>query len=479
MKALNADNEHVLASDEREVVPPYDMNAEQSLLGSWLKDGREHENYLRFPVEPEMFYFDEHVFIAEVVRDYVLLGKGTDPILVAAELKKRNKLVAVGDLAYLKTLVTLVATTQNIEYYGIIIKEAAIKRNIIRIGRDAYEHGFNPTITAFELQQEIAKALDAIDQPTDVSMAQVVAEAIAAQSDETKSSDHWPKCGISQLDSHLGGFKPGAVTVIAAFPGIGKSSMAGYAVYMVAKRMIPDCYISLEMNQQELYNRCMAIEGVAPNYIMNQQKMTPFQLHDYARKGMEIAAPLPMWLVDKKGNTADEILTEIRRQRVIHGCRLFVLDYLQLVQPTGNGQGNYNQFLSWFTAQLKNAARTLDCHIIEISQVSRDAFKNDRPLTMHDLRDSGSIEQNADNIILLNKIDSSIKPGDPNCLISVEIAKQRSGVNCMSFALSFNQDYQQWTSPLDGTPMPEEPVKRGSRRVRKPDETSGDEVGFN
>lgn len=456
-KELGPDNEHVLAADEREVVPPYDMSAEQSLLGSWLKDGREHENYLRFPVEPEMFYFDEHVEIAKVVKDYVLLGKGTDPILVASELKKRNKLVAVGDLAYLKTLVTLVATTQNIEYYGIIIKEAAIKRGIIRIARNTYEQGFNPTVTAFEMQQNIAKALDAIDQPTDVSMAQVVANSIADQSDEKKSSEHWPKCGIQTLDYHLGGFKPGAVTCIAAFPGIGKSSIAGYAIYTVAKRMIPDCYISLEMNQQELFNRCMAIEGVAPNYVMNQHHMTPLQLHDYARVGMEIAAPLPMWLVDKKGNNADEILTEIRRQRVIHGVQLFVLDYLQLVQPAGNGQGNYNQFLSWFTAQLKNTARMLDCHIIEISQVSRDAFKNDRPLTMHDLRDSGSIEQNADNIILLNKVTSSSTPGDPTCIVTVNIAKQRSGMTDVNFALSFNQDYQQWSSPLKGTTVPEPP----------------------
>lgn len=479
-KALAPDNEHVLASDEREVMPPYDQSAEQAVLGAWLIDTKDHKHYLQFPVEPEMFYFDEHVEIAKVVKDYVLMGKGTDPILVAAELKKRNKLERVGDLAYLRKLTELVPTLQNMEYYGAIIKEAAMKRNIIRIARDTYEGGFNPAVTVSDLQQGIAKALDAIDQPTDVSMAQVVANSIADQSDEKKSSEHWPKCGIQALDYHLGGFKPGAVTCIAAFPGIGKSSLAGYAIYTVAKRMIPDCYISLEMNQQELYNRCMAIEGVAPNYVMNQPgKMTPFQLHEYARKGMEIAAPLPMWLVDKKGNNADEILTEIRRQRVIHGVQLFVLDYLQLVQPAGNGQGNYNQFLSWFTAQLKNTARMLDCHIIEISQVSRDAFKDDRPLTMHDLRDSGAIEQNADNIILLNKITSSGTSGDPTCIVTVNIAKQRSGMTDVNFALSFNQDFQQWSSPLEGTPIPEPPVKRRERRVRKPDETSGAEVGFN
>lgn len=475
--AVRPDPENIPQQDEAVNVPS-DMEAEQSILGSWLKDGREHENYLRFPIEPQMFYFDEHVRIAEVVHDYVLLGKATDPILVAAELKSRNNLDRVGGLAYLKKLVELVATTQNIEYYGILIKEAAIKRNIIRIARDAYEQGFNPTVTAVELQSTIARALDAIDQPRDVSMVQVVAQAIADQSDEAKSSDHWPKTGISTLDAHIGGFKPGAVTCIAAFPGIGKSSIAGYAVYMVSKRQIPACYLSLEMNQQELFNRCMAIEGVAPNNVMNQHRMTPLQLNDYARKGMEIAAPLPLWLVDKQEHHANAILTEIRRQCVLHRCQLFVLDYLQLVQPEGNGQGNYNQFLSWFTAELKNAARMLNTHIIEISQVSRDAFKDDRPLTMHDLRDSGSIEQNADNIILLNKVGSTMTPGDPNCLISVEIAKQRSGINGISFALSFNQDYQQWSSPLDGTPIPEPPARRGSRRIRKPEETT-DESVFN
>lgn len=471
-------DERIPAPDEQAVEVPHDMAAEQSLLGCWLKDGRDHENYLRFPVEPQMFYFDEHVRIAEVVHDYVLLGKGTDPILVAAELKSRNNLDAIGGLAYLKKLVELVPSIRNVEYYAEIVKETAIKRNIIRIARDAYEQGFNPSVTASDLQATIAKSLDAIEQPHDVSMVQVVSEAIADQSNEEKSSEHWPKTGISTLDMHIGGFKPGAVTCIAAFPGIGKSSIAGYATYMVAKRMIPDCYISLEMNQQELLNRCLAIEGVAPNNVMNQHRMSQLQLLEYARMGMEIVAPLPMWLIDKQEHHANAILTEIRRQRVIHGCQLFVLDYLQLVQPEGSSQGNYNQFLSWFTAELKNAARMLSCHIIEISQVSRDAFKDDRPLTMHDLRDSGSIEQNADNIILLNKVGTPATPGDPNCLISVEIAKQRSGVNGVSFALTFNQDYQIWSSPLDGTPMPEPPARKASRRVRKPD-SGTDEAVFN
>lgn len=473
------DDERIPAADEQTVEVPHDMGVEQSLLGCWLKDGKDHENYLRQPIEPQMFYYDEHVWVAEAIHDYVLLGKATDPILVAAELKKRGKLDAIGGLAYLKQLVELVPSTRNVEYYAEIVKETAIKRSIIRIARNAYERGFNPSVSSSDLQSTIAKALDDIEQPHDISMVQVVSEAIADQSNEEKSSDHWPKTGISTLDAHIGGFKPGAVTVIAAFPGIGKSSMAGYATYMVAKRSIPDCYISLEMNQQELFNRCMAIEGVAPNNVMNQHRMSQLQLLEYARKGMEIAAPLPMWLLDKVEHHANAILTEIRRQRVIHGCQLFVLDYLQLVQPEGNSQGNYNQFLSWFTAELKNAARMLNCHIIEISQVSRDAAKDDRPLTMHDLRDSGSIEQNADNIILLNKVGTPTKPDDPNCLISVEIAKQRSGINSVSFALNFNQDYQIWSSPLDDQPMPEPPQPRkGTRRVRKPD-SGTDEVVFN
>ena len=472
------DEEHVPAAGEREVTPPYDMAAEQSILGAWLKDGREHENYLRYPVEPQSFYFDEHVRIAEVVHDYVLLGKATDPILVAAELKSRNNLDNVGGLAYLKTLVTLVATTQNIEYYGNIIKEAAIKRGIIRIARDAYEQGFNPTVTAVELQATIAKALDAIDQPTEISLPQVVAIAIAEQTDEDKSSDHWPKCGISQLDGNLGGFKPGSVTIIAGFPGTGKSSLAGYIEYMAAKRGHGVSYISLEMSQTELLNRCEAIEGVAPNKKMNRRQLTPLELKDYTRVGMEIIAPLKMWFCDKVGNNPNAILTEIRRQRVVHKVELFVLDYLQLVQPEGNGQTNYNQFLSFFTAQLKNTARMLDCHIIEVSQVSRDAFKDDRELTMHDLRDSGSLEQNADQILLLSAVQSSMgTDDDPTALIAVNIAKQRSGNNDVRFALSFQKDMQAWSSPSDNVELPE-PKQRHSRRVHKADD-SNDEAVFN
>jgi replicative DNA helicase len=455
------------------------MDAEQAVLGVWLTDTKDHQHYLECPVEAALFYYDEHVKIATVVHDYVLLGKGTDAVLVAAELKKRGQLDSVGGIAYLRTLSQLVAVTQNVRYYTENIKEAAMKRNIIRIGRDAYEHGFSPSYTAFELQQEIAKALDAIDQPMDVSMAQVVAEAIAEQTDEEKSSERWPKCGIGQIDNHLGGFKPGSVTIIAGSPGTGKSSIAGYCEYMAAKRGFAVAYISLEMSKSELFNRCEAVEAVAPNKKMNRRQLTPMELADYTRVGMEIIAPLKMWFVDHTGNNPNAILTEIRRQRVVHGCTLFVLDYLQLVQPEGNGQGNYNSFLSWFTAQLKNTARTLDCHIIEISQVSRDAFKADRDLEMQDLRDSGSLEQNADNVILLNSVASQMgTEDDPTALVTVNIAKQRSGNNDVRFALNFQKDYQIWSSPIDDIVIPERPAKRGSRRVRKVDD-SNDEAVFN
>lgn len=476
--AVRADPENIPQQDEAVNVPS-DMDAEQSVLGVWLTDTKDHQHYLECPVEAALFYYDEHVKIATVVHDYVLLGKGTDAVLVAAELKKRGQLDSVGGIAYLRTLCSLVATTQNVRYYTENIKEAAMKRNIIRIGRDAYEHGFSPSYTAFELQQEIAKALDAIDQPTDMTMVQVVANAIAEQSDEEKSSDHWPKAGISQLDNHLGGFKPGAVTIIAAFPGLGKSSMAGYIEYMAAKRGFPVCYISLEMSQSELTNRCMAIEGVAPNKKMSRRQLTPMELNEYGRVGMQIIAPLKMWFCDKVGNNANAILTEIRRQAVIHKVKLFVIDYLQLVQPQGtSSQGNYNQFLSWFTAELKNTARMLDCHIIEVSQVSRDAFKDNRDLTMHDLRDSGSLEQNADNIILINNIEGHMgTEEDPTALVTVNIAKQRSGNNDVTFALNFQKDYQQWSSPLDDIVIPERPAKRGSRRVHE--SASTDEAPFN
>jgi replicative DNA helicase len=455
------DKEVVLARDEATITPPFDLEAEQSLLGTWLKEGRTHQRYLEFPVHADSFYFEEHQDIAKVINDYVLQGKGTDPVLVSAELNKRKQLEVVGGAAYLRKLCELVPSMENCSYYAAMVKELATKRNILCIARDTYEHAFSPAITADELQRSLAKALDAIDQPQDVTLGAVVENAISEQKDEEKSSDHWPKCGIGDLDNNMGGFKPGACTIVAGFPGTGKSSLAGYITYMAAKRGHAVGYLSLEMSQSELVNRCMAIEGVAPNRVMNQRKLTKLQLFEYEKVGRDIIAPLKMWLLDKVGNNPNAILTEIRRQRVVHGVALFVVDYLQLVQPDSGTQTNFNQFLSSFTAQLKNTARMLDCHIIEVSQVSRDAFKDNRDLTMHDLRDSGSLEANADNVILLNAIESSVGTDeDPTAIIGVNIAKQRSGSNMTRFALSFQKDMQAWSSPKGDVDLPEPRTKR-------------------
>jgi replicative DNA helicase len=461
---LQRDTENIPRADEAVNVPS-DLDAEQSILGAWLTDSKDHKQYLECPVEAQQFFFEEHVAIAQVVHDYVLLGKGTDPILVAAALKGKGQLDSVGGLAYLKTLTTLVPVTQNIIYYGAIIKELATKRNILQIARGTYEKAFNAAVSSGELQQGLAKALDAIDQPQDITLADVVENAISEQKNEEKSSEHWPKCGIGDLDNTLGGFKPGACTIIAGFPGTGKSSIAGYILYMAAKRGHPVGYISLEMSQSELINRCVAIEGVAANKMMNRRQLSPIEVLEYETVARTTIAPLKMWMLDKVGNNANSILTEIRRQRVIHGVSLFVVDYLQLIQPDNGVQTNYNLFLSWFTAQLKNLARMLDCHIIEVSQVSRDAFKETRDLTMHDLRDSGSLEQNADNVILLNAVESSQETtDDPTVIVGVDIAKQRNGTNNMRFALRFQKDYQQWESPKEFIALPERTRLRSRRK---------------
>jgi replicative DNA helicase len=201
---------------------------------------------------------------------------------------------------------------------------------------------------------------------------------------------------------------------------------------------------------------------------MNRRQLTPIELLQYEKVARATIAPLKMWFLDHTENNPNAILTEIRRQSVIHGVKLFVIDHLQLVQPDNGQQTNYNAFLSWFTAQLKNLAHTLDCHIIEVSQVSREAFKDDRDLTMHDLRDSGSLEQNADNVILLNSVASSQEtPDDPSIIVGVNIAKQRSGNNNLRFALRFQKDMQSWESPKEYIALPE---RTGRGRRKPPDE---------
>lgn len=418
---------------------PNDLPSEQSLLGAWLSDDVKRSCYLLHPVPCEAFYHDEHVLIAKAIASLARDSQPSDPVTVAAELKKRGQLDKVGGETYLRSLVELCPSKAHVAYYAGTIVEMAKRRKIILAARDAYEQGFNPAMTAAEARATLSSALADDFEQHDRSFLDIAREGLMQFEDQERTRGAWPTPRIGAISSILDAFRPGRTGIVAGLPGTGKSSIAAWWVLKNAEHGIPSSFISLEMDRLQVFNRLVAGVSQLENEVIDRCQLSTTDKVRYAAAANSIAE-YPVRIVDDCPATEEDVLGAIQRSATIHGCRFIVVDYLQLVYANGKSSSR-NEELARFTARLKTAAKALNVYILEVSQLSRDVVKESRKPRLQDLRDSGGLEQNADDCLLLSEMpNATTDKADILC----DIAKHRSGKRGVC-ALSFDKRTQQWS----------------------------------
>ncbi|WP_296604843.1 replicative DNA helicase [Nocardioides sp.] len=412
--------------------PPQDMAAEQSVLGSMLisKDAIADVTEVLRGTD---FYRPSHETVYDAIIDLYGRGEPVDMVTVAAELQRRGELQRIGGASYLHTLSANVPIAANAGYYAEIVREKAILRRLVDAGTRIVQIGYagegQVDDIVDEAQAEVYKVTDkraAEDYAPLSDIMDGVLDEIEAISNR-EAGIYGVPTGFADFDDLTNGFHGGQMIIVAARPAMGKSTLAlDFCRAASIHNNLASVFFSLEMTRSEITMRLLSAEAKVPlNHIRNGN-MTDDDWAKLARKMGEVSSA-PMFIDDSPNMTMMEIRAKARRLRQRHDLRLIVIDYLQLM-TSGKKVESRQLEVSEFSRQIKLLAKELEVPVIALSQLNRGPEqRSDKRPMVSDLRESGSIEQDADMVVLLHRDDvyekESTRPGEADLIV----AKHRNG----------------------------------------------------
>jgi replicative DNA helicase len=413
-------------------VPPHDDVAEQSVLGAILLDKDAMVDVAEF-LHPEHFYKDAH---ARIFSAMMKLYEGHEPIDVVsltAQLKNDGKLKAVGGASYLSDLLNVVPTSAHAERYGRIIQENFTKRKLIEVGAKITEFAFKDEGSAASIVDSAEQEIFAISQEATKRDFIPIKDALASSFDRLDELHkragglRGVPTGFSDLDFRLAGMQDANLLILAARPGTGKTAMIlNIAQYASVKLKIPVGIFSLEMSKEELVDRLLVSQADIDAWKLKTGKLSD---DDFTRlsEAMGELAEAPLFIDDTPGINMIEMRTKARRLQVEKGVRLIVVDYLQLAD-SGRRYDNRVQEVSIISQSLKNLARELRVPVLACSQLSRAVeARGTKVPELSDLRESGSIEQDADVVMFLYREEADQTAWGEQIPTRLRIAKHRNG----------------------------------------------------
>ena len=412
--------------------PPQDMAAEQSVLGSMLlsKDAIADVSEV---LKGADYYRPAHETIHDAIIDLYGRGEPVDMVTVAAELQRRGELQRIGGAPYLHTLSANVPIAANAGYYAEIVREKAILRRLVDAGTKIVQIGYagEGQIDAVvdQAQAEVYKIADRRSGEDYVPLSDImdgVLDEIEAISNREAGLYGVPT-GFADFDDLTNGLHSGQMIIVAARPAMGKSTLAlDFCRAASIHNNLASVFFSLEMTRSEITMRLLSAEAKVPlNHIRNGN-MNDDDWAKLARKMGEVSSA-PMFIDDSPNMTMMEIRAKARRLKQRHDLRLIVIDYMQLMS-SGKKVESRQLEVSEFSRQIKLLAKELELPIIALSQLNRGPEqRGDKRPMMSDLRESGSLEQDADMVILLHRDDvyekESTRPGEADLIV----AKHRNG----------------------------------------------------
>jgi len=409
-------------------VPPHNEEAEQSVLGAILID-KDAISIVSEIIKPSDFYSDINGIIYNSMLSLYEARKPIDILTLTTQLKK-NKISDKIDFSYLTSLLETVPTAANVEQYAQIIKENSTKRSMIAAGGQITEMGFMEDKDADELLDKAESFIFSISQGHGLRGFLPLKEMLAESFDRIDELHkkgaglRGVKTGFVDLDSTLSGMQASNLLILAARPGQGKTAMvANISSHVAVVEKIPVGIFSLEMSQEEMVDRLLVGQADVDAWRLKTGKLSE---SDFAKlsEAMGILADAPIFIDDTPGISIAEIRTRARRLQLEHNIGLLIVDYLQLVDP-GRHYDNRVQEVSIVSQSLKNLARELKIPLVAISQLSRAVeHRGEKKPQLADLRESGAIEQDADVVMFLYRIEESIGNVIPTKLL---IAKHRNG----------------------------------------------------
>lgn len=412
--------------------PPQDIGAEQSVLGAMMLSKDAIAEVIE-TIRDVDFYRPTHQAVYDAILDLYSRGEPADAITVAAELTKSGEIGRIGGAAYLHTLVSSVPTAANASYYARIVRERAILRRLVEAGTRIVSMGYAGDGEVDNIVDRAqAEVYDVAARRTSedyLPLSQIMTGAM--DEIEAISQRGAGLAGIStgfrDLDALTNGFHPGQMIVVAARPSVGKSTLGlDFARACSIKEGHTSVIFSLEMSRNEIVMRLLAAEAQIAMTAMRGGTMSEADWQRLARK-MSQVSEAPMFIDDSPNLTMMEIRAKARRLKQRHDLKLVVIDYLQLM-TSGRRVESRQVEVSDFSRQMKLLAKELEVPVVAISQLNRGPEqRTDKKPMLSDLRESGSIEQDADMVILLHREDFYEKESPRAGEADLIVAKHRNG----------------------------------------------------
>ena len=427
---------------------PFNMEAEQAVLGSVLKDRTSIADAAELLL-PEDFYFSANRFIFESVLELFNENKAIDFVTVAEQLKLNNRLDAVGGIDYLKRITMSVPTTQHVKYYSKIIKEKSILRKLIKSAGEISEMAYSEDESLnrmLERSEQIIFDISASRENSDLTPVSDILHAsyeLIAKNAGSGTGLTGLDTGFIQLNRSTGGFHGGERILIAGRPGTGKSTFAvNIAEHLSIGLDKTVAIFNLEMPKEQVVNRIICSQAFVDNTNIQTGKV---EMDDWTRI-CDVAdgiARAPLYIDDTPTITVSQIRAKCRRLKQTRGLSAIIIDYLQLMQGSGRGE-NRQQEIAEISRSLKVLAKELDIPVIALSQLRRESErqKGGRPV-LSDLRESGAIEQDADLVMFLFRNYYYSKDPEEKYLAECIIAKNRNGATT-DFRLGFRGEYSKF-----------------------------------
>lgn len=419
-------------------IPPQDIEAEKSLIGALLISDASFPNVLE-EVKAEDFYEPRHADIFRGMTNLFNNHRPIDLMTLTSELKTQKTLKAVGGTPYLTELTNFVPTASHVEAYAELVAQAALRRRLIKAGTEIATSAYNNATRIEDLVGAAEKNLFEVSDKTTKSDYTALEDLLIdaynriEELHKNKGALRGLKTGFHDLDKKTAGFQKGDLIIIGARPAMGKTTFAQNLAYNVATRNGNDrgvLFFSMEMASAEIVDRMVSdISGV------DAWKLRTANLsdEDFAKIGDALGDmnEVPLYIDDTSSMTILELRNKARRAQHEHNISMIIVDYLQLLQGSDRYAGNRVQEVTEISRGLKTLARELEIPVIALAQLSRGVTGRDDPRpVLSDLRESGSIEQDADLVMFLHRPDYYKQNNDdfvPTNITELILAKHRHG----------------------------------------------------
>lgn len=413
-------------------VPPQNIDSEKALLGSiMLKPDVILE--IIDTVTSKSFYVRKHGLIFEAMLKLFSKKEPIDLLSLSSKLKESKTLEQIGGNAYLTELVNVVPSASNFKHYAGIIRHKHILRDLINAADHISRLGYNENEELESILDQAEKKVFEVTelgvQQSFVNIKDTLEEAWERLDKLHKSGDglRGTPTGFKELDEKLSGFQKSDLIILAARPSIGKTSLAlDIARNAALLHSVPVCLFSLEMSSQQLVDRMLAAESKVDSWKVRTGRIGSDGEFEQIRDSLARLAKAPIFIDDQASNTIMKMRAVARRIKSEHGLGLIIVDYLQLMDSARRYDSMVHQVTD-ISRSLKALARELDVPVLALSQLSRAVEqRRDRP-RLSDLRDSGSIEQDADVVMFIHRDDKFNENSDRPNIAEILIEKHRNG----------------------------------------------------